>query len=141
PERSAQTFRRNRCQGISQRSTAESTTLQYLDSHKPMGGTAGEGREDIRRHVRRSETPITSFEGFETFMFANPHQGSVFIDLLRQLSSTSPSRSGQHIVLKYGDLRPDNIMVELADNKYIISGILDWQHSGFILTITSLSDA
>jgi hypothetical protein len=36
---------------------------------------------------------------------------------------------GQWLV--YGDIRPDNLMVMLADNKYIISGILDWEYSGF----------
>jgi hypothetical protein len=46
-------------------------TLHYAKG-SPVGGTAGEGHEDIRRHIRRSETPITSFEGFKTFMFANP---------------------------------------------------------------------
>jgi hypothetical protein len=47
-------------------------TLPYAKGSL-VGGTVGEGHEGIRRYVRRSETPITSFEGFETFMFANPH--------------------------------------------------------------------
>jgi hypothetical protein len=99
----------------------------------PLGGVAGEGCKDLRRHVRMSNTPIFSLEDFETFLFSSPHAGgSVFVEFLRRLSPSFAQTSGSRIVFTHGDIRPDNIMVELADNnQYMISGILDWEYSGF----------
>ncbi|KAJ5306256.1 hypothetical protein N7508_005271 [Penicillium antarcticum] len=126
----------------------EYTTLQYLDRHKPnilapkplglvqgapLGGIAGEGCQDLRRHVRMSEAPIFNLEDFETFLFSSSHPGGdVFVKFLRRLSLYFTAHSGPRIVFTHGDLRPDNVMVELADNnQYMISGILDWEYSGF----------
>lgn len=110
---------------------ADLRTLPFTEG-TPLGGVAGEGCRDLRRHVRTSETPITSLEDFETFLFSSPHPGgNVFIKFLRQLSLSFTNRSGPRIVFTHGDIRPDNIMVELADNKYMVSGILDWEYSGF----------
>lgn len=110
---------------------ADLRTLPFTEG-TPLGGVAGEGCQDLRRHVRTSETPITSLEDFETFLFTSPHPGgNVFVDFLRQLSPSPTDLSGPRVVFTHGDLRPDNIMVELADNKYRISGIIDWEYSGF----------
>lgn len=110
---------------------ADLRTLPFIEG-TPLGGVAGEGCRDLRRHVRTSETPITSLEGFETFLFSSSHPGGdVFVKFLRQMSPSFTSRSGPRIVFTHGDLRPDNIMVELANNKYMVSGILDWEYSGF----------
>lgn len=55
-----------------------------------LGGVAGEGCKDIRRHLRQSEKPIRTLSEFEEFLFSSPHPGGqVFIDLLRQLLPTS----------------------------------------------------
>lgn len=98
----------------------------------PLGGVAGEGCRDLRRHVRVSETPIFSLEDFETFLFLGPHPGgNVFIEFLRQLAPSFTNNSGPRIVFTHGDITPDNITVKLTDNKYVISGILDWEYSGF----------
>jgi hypothetical protein len=106
-------------------------TLPYTEG-TPLGGVAGEGCKDLRRHVRMSETPIIGLEDFETFLFSSPHPGgNVFVKFLRRLSSSFTNGSGPRIVFTHGDIRPDNLMVMLADNKYIISGILDWEYSGF----------
>ncbi|CAG8224377.1 unnamed protein product [Penicillium olsonii] len=107
-------------------------TLPFTEG-SPLGGVAGEGCRDLRRHVRASKTPITSLEDFETFLFSSSHPGgNVFVEFLRQLSPLSIAHSGPRIVFTHGDIRPDNIMVQLADNnKYMISGIIDWEYSGF----------
>jgi hypothetical protein len=94
-----------------------------------LGGVAGEGCKDIRRNIRRSQEPITSQKAFEDFQFSNPHFGSpIFISFLRQLS---PSPSGR-CVFTHGDVRPENITVELSDDDgYRVTGLLDWEASGF----------
>ncbi|OQD79057.1 hypothetical protein PENANT_c064G03412 [Penicillium antarcticum] len=53
----------------------------------PLGGIAGEGCQDLRRHVRMSEAPIFNLEDFETFLFSSSHPGGdVFVKFLRRLS-------------------------------------------------------
>ena len=94
-----------------------------------FGGVGGEGCKDSRRHTRISQEPIRSLAEFEDFIFSNPlFGGSVYIRLLRSMSQSHPSR----IVFSHGDLRPANIVV-LPDQQgnYSISGILDWEMSGF----------
>ena len=94
-----------------------------------FGGVGGEGCKDSRRHTRISQKPIRSLTEFEDFIFSDPlFGGSVYIRLLRSMSQSHPSRT----VFSHGDLRPANIMV-LPDQQgnYSISGILDWEMSGF----------
>ncbi|KAJ6180593.1 hypothetical protein N7519_011054 [Penicillium mononematosum] len=120
---------------------ADLRTIPYTEG-SPLGGVAGEGCKDLRRHVRMSETPITSPEDFGTFLFSSPHRGGdVFVKFLRQLSSSFTNGSGQRIVFTHGDIRPDNLMVMLADNKYIIPESLIGSIVGFIQTIMNLSGA
>ncbi|KAJ5585108.1 uncharacterized protein N7459_004908 [Penicillium hispanicum] len=97
------------------------------------GGVEGEGCKDIRRHLRRSETPITGLDDFEDFIYSSPHPGGqVFVELLHRVSPPSYEHSTPHIVFTHGDLRPDNIVVEMTENnQYSITGILDWEYSGF----------
>ncbi|KAJ6109646.1 hypothetical protein N7486_001881 [Penicillium sp. IBT 16267x] len=59
-------------------------TLPFAEG-TPLGGVAGEGCKDLRRHVRMSKTPITSLEDFETFLFSSPHAGgnvTLFLEFL-----------------------------------------------------------
>ncbi|KAJ5577926.1 uncharacterized protein N7459_006890 [Penicillium hispanicum] len=127
----------------------EYTALQYLERHKPaipaprplgsipypdgspLGGVAGEGCKDIRRHLRQSEKPIRSLSEFEDFLFSSPHPGGeVFVELLRQLYP--PQSEEVKIVFTHGDLRPDNIAVDMDDhNQWVVTGLLDWEYSGF----------
>ncbi|PGG98661.1 hypothetical protein AJ80_09498 [Polytolypa hystricis UAMH7299] len=97
----------------------------------PFGGVGGEGCKDIRRHLRRSDRPITTVSEFEDFLFTGPHPGGqIFVKFLRQLSpQDQPSSSA--IVFTHGDLRPDNIVVKKENNEWIITGLLDWEYSGF----------
>lgn len=109
---------------------ADLRTIPYTEGS--LGGVAGEGCKDLRRHVRISETPITSPEDFETVLFSSPHRGGdVIVKFLRQLPSSFTNGSGPRTIFTHGDTRPDSLMVELADNEYIIAGIIDWEYSGF----------
>lgn len=105
-------------------------SLPYVDGH-PLGGVAGEGCKDVRRHLRRSDEPIKTPAEFENFLFSSSHSGGlVFVELLRQLSPYLPSPT--NIVFTHGDLRPDNITVEMVDHgQCVITGLLDWEYSGF----------
>ncbi|KAF2277835.1 uncharacterized protein EI97DRAFT_500070 [Westerdykella ornata] len=94
----------------------------------PLGGVAGEGCQDLRRHVRRTKEPIWTTEDFDNWQFSNPHFGSpIYIETLRRLS---PPLSQKH-VLSHNDLRPANIMVKLERGQCRVTGIIDWQYSGF----------
>lgn len=94
----------------------------------PLGGVAGEGCQDLRRHVRRTRDPIWTTEDFDDWQFSNPHFGSrIYIETLRRLS---PPLSQKH-VFSHNDLRPENIIVKLEERQCHITGIIDWQYSGF----------
>ncbi|OAL43414.1 hypothetical protein IQ07DRAFT_299677 [Pyrenochaeta sp. DS3sAY3a] len=94
----------------------------------PLGGVAGEGCQDLRRHVRRTRDPIWTTEEFDNWQFSNPHFGSpIYIETLRRLS---PPLSRKH-VFSHNDLRPENIIVKLEEGQCFVAGIIDWQYSGF----------
>ena len=94
-----------------------------------LGGVGGEGCKDSRRHTRISRKSIRSIAEFEDFIFSNPHfGGSVYIKLLRSMSQSHTPR----VVFSHGDLRPANIVVlPNQQGNYSISGIIDWEMSGF----------
>lgn len=96
-----------------------------------LGGVAGEGCKDIRRHLRKSEKPIRSLVEFEDFVFSSRRTGGhVFVELLHQLYPHQLEE--MKIVFTHGDLRPDNITVDMDDcNQWVITGLLDWEYSGF----------
>lgn len=79
------------------------------ESNTPLGGVAGEGCKDLRRHVRSRKEPIWTVEEFDDWQFSNPHFGSsIYIEALRKLSPPLP----QELVLSHNDLRPENITVD-----------------------------
>ncbi|OAL32766.1 hypothetical protein AYO20_07722 [Fonsecaea nubica] len=94
-----------------------------------LGGVGGEGCKDLRRHLRRSTTPIFDVKEFENFQFSNPNYGSkIFIDFLRAFAP----QSSRQIVFTHGDLRPANVIVEVTqDRRCIVTGVIDWEDSGF----------
>ncbi|PYI24696.1 hypothetical protein BO99DRAFT_478261 [Aspergillus violaceofuscus CBS 115571] len=91
----------------------------------------GEGCKDIRRHLRRSIKPILTVDEFEDFLFNSDRPGGeVFVEVLRQLSLATQLPSPA-IVFTHGDLRPENIAVNYENNEWTISGLIDWEYSGF----------
>lgn len=105
-------------------------SIPYTDG-SALGSVAGEGCKDIRRHLRKSEKPIRSIVEFEDFMFSSHRTGGhVFVELLKQLYPHAPEE--MKVVFTHGDLRPDNITVDMDDcNKWVVTGLLDWEYSGF----------
>lgn len=105
-------------------------SIPYPDG-TALGGVAGEGCKDIRRHLRKSEKLIYSLRKFEDFLFSGRHSGGqVFVEFLRQLY---PRQSeDMEIVFTHGDLRPDNVTVDMDEqNQWVITGLLNWEYSGF----------
>jgi aminoglycoside phosphotransferase (APT) family kinase protein len=96
----------------------------------PLGGVAGEGCKDVRRHVRVSKEPLYTNDSFWEFLYGAPRgRSTVYCRFLRLL--TFPPRP-QDIVFTHGDIRPANIIVQGGeDGLYHITGIIDWESSGF----------
>ncbi|KAI9802929.1 MAG: hypothetical protein M1825_002160 [Sarcosagium campestre] len=96
----------------------------------PLGGVAGEGCKDTRRHTKISTVPCYSSSDFWKFQHSEARSGSqVYLEFLRRL--TSPIQA-QHCVFTHGDIRTENIIVQLSDDgNYRISGLIDWEMSGF----------
>lgn len=94
-----------------------------------LGAIGGGGCKDTRRHVRVSKQPIHNADGFRDFLFSNSHFGtSAYISLLQNLLV---GRS-EAIVFSHGDLRPENVIVQCNERgRYVITGIIDWEKSGF----------
>ena len=105
--------------------------LRQLKLHDgvPLGGVCGEGCKDTRRHTRICKKPTYTCVEFEDFQFSNPHFGSPeYIALLRGFSPSHMATT----VFTHGDLRPENVVVQPDQHgNYFITGILDWEMSGF----------
>lgn len=97
--------------------------------NQPLGGVAGEGCKDARRHIRQNKTPIFTVAEHYSFLFSYAHFGSeIYLNLLRSLAGDDP----EQVCLSHGDIRPDNIIVQQSeDGSYTISGLIDWEFGGF----------
>lgn len=103
--------------------------LRQTDGQR-MGSIGGEGV----KHLRNDESFkgfIDTAAAFREFEFSARNRGSTsYVTFLRSLlPATSPGS-----VFTHGDLRQDNIMVQMDGNKVDtchITGIIDWEWSGF----------
>ena len=102
--------------------------------HRPdnmaLGGVAGEGCKDTRRHTRISEMPLHASSDFWDFQYCGTAVGSeTYLEFLRRL--TSPFQT-QNCVFTHGDVRKENIIVQPTDDgECRVNGIIDWEMSGF----------
>lgn len=97
---------------------------------KDLGGVNGEGCKDARRSIRCNAQPVLSLKDFEEFVFSNPTSGSrIYIGFLKNFIPTDSH--GVKCVFTHGDLRTANIRVMKADDGWRITGIIDWEFSGF----------
>ncbi|KAK6345787.1 hypothetical protein TWF730_010130 [Orbilia blumenaviensis] len=94
----------------------------------PLGGVAGEGCKDTRRHTRISQAIYTSEEFWDFQYLIASASGKTYFDFLNRL--TKPHRANE-IVFSHGDVRDENIIVQDCDGRYIVSGLIDWEMSGF----------
>ena len=101
-----------------------------LPDGMPLGGTAGEGCKDARRHVKVKKTPINTSAQFWDFQVSDARHGTqIYLEFLRRL--TRPCRESV-CVFTHGDLRTANILVQLGDDdRWRVTGIIDWEMSGF----------
>ena len=101
----------------------------HVPDNVSLGGVCSEGCKDTRRHTRICQSPISTCSEFEDFRFSNPVFGSpTYVSLLRRVSCPQNAT----IIFSHGDLRPENIMVQGDQHgNYKITGILDWEKSGF----------
>ncbi|KAK6516477.1 hypothetical protein TWF506_006384 [Arthrobotrys conoides] len=95
----------------------------------PLGGVAGEGCKDTRRHTKISEGIYTPEELWD-FQYLNAKStGRVYFEFLDRL--TKPCLS-KEIAFTHGDVRDENIiLVEDGEGGYGVSGIIDWEMGGF----------
>ena len=95
-----------------------------------LGGVGGEGCKDARRSIRICTRAIFSNEDFWKFQYLEaPVGSSIYLTSLRKI--TQPLQASQ-CVFTHGDLRTSNIIVYAKDDGfYNVSGIIDWEMSGF----------
>ncbi|WPG98764.1 Hypothetical protein R9X50_00155800 [Acrodontium crateriforme] len=96
---------------------------------KMLGGVAGQGCKDTRRHTRTAKDLYTC-EDVWKFMYGSARcKDTIYGKFLQQ--QTFPPRD-QRIVFIHGDLRPANIIVQIsADESLKVTGLIDWEMSGF----------
>jgi hypothetical protein len=102
--------------------------IKQEDGHR-LGGLGGEGVKDYRCSEFPHPEIIDTAADFEDFQFSAPHHGSSsYVHFLRSFLS-EPARGS---VLTHGDVRQDNIMVQMEENgTCVVTGIIDWEDSGF----------
>lgn len=98
---------------------------------QPFGGIAGEGCKDGRWSSRRSKEPIHTYKQFLEWQTSEPTctASNAFLDFWKAMAEDlEPGRT----VFTHGDLHAMNIMVkEKKEGGYELSGIIDWEESGF----------
>lgn len=95
-----------------------------------MGGVGGEGVRDFHmvEHKTQHLNTISAFEDWQFSVNKLP-PNYAFTTFLRNFLPPS----NNECVFTHGDIRPANIMVKqnAADDSYTISGVVDWEISGF----------
>ncbi|KAG4430155.1 hypothetical protein IFR05_014365 [Cadophora sp. M221] len=94
-----------------------------------MGGVGGEGVKEDHRFSHSSKGIITTPEQFKDFRFSVSQAASTsWITFFRSFLP----RPKEDCVFTHGDVRLANIMVKTDDdNNFVVSGIIDWEDSGF----------
>ena len=107
-------------------------TLRTLErpSEAPLGSPVGQRLcKDVRRHERVSATSIYSEAEFNDFLLTSP--SSRVAPGFKQWPC-SMLRNDHRIMFTHSDFHPRNIMVvDGPDGNIKLSGILDWEWSGF----------
>ncbi|PYH87751.1 hypothetical protein BO71DRAFT_404391 [Aspergillus ellipticus CBS 707.79] len=102
------------------------------DAGKTLGGVCGEGAKDLRVDERGLFKDISKTKEFDELQFSARHHGSsTYVRLLRSLLEHDRSTLMEKSVFTHGDVRPDNIMVKQDGDRYTVTGIIDWEFSGF----------
>ncbi|KAJ8520296.1 hypothetical protein ONZ45_g2851 [Pleurotus djamor] len=101
-----------------------------LPEGSPLGSPVGLRLcKDVRRDERVSKSPIYSEDEFNDFLM-NPQTSRAAIGFKRWLRPML--QSDHEVVFTHADFHPRNIMVlDAPDETVQLSGILDWETSGF----------
>ena len=101
-----------------------------LPPGQKLGGVNGEGVQDFYMddHEEQQAMTISDFEDFQ-FSVSQYPPSKAWTSFLRNFLP----QPNYKVVFTHGDIPPANIMVMLdaANDKYIVSGIIDWERSGF----------
>ncbi|CAI7622101.1 unnamed protein product [Penicillium glandicola] len=105
------------------------------DEGKVVGGVCGEGAKELRVNECALFKGITTETEFSNLQFSARHHGSnTYAMLLRSFLHYDDVNLTHGLVFTHGDVRTDNIMVTKdphLDGHYIVTGIIDWEGSGF----------
>ncbi|KAI9825692.1 MAG: hypothetical protein M1832_001036 [Thelocarpon impressellum] len=107
------------------------TRLRELkqEDGRPLGGVGGErAKISAGWFDDRATQEITTAAAYDDFAFSIAHQGTpTYAKFLRNF--VTPARGS---VFSHGDVRPDNIMVEMdKEGNCLVKGIIDWGDGGF----------
>ncbi|KAM0324145.1 hypothetical protein ACHAQA_008337 [Verticillium albo-atrum] len=105
-----------------------------------LGGIGGEGVKDYHGWAGDETTEVmTTAQQFVEWQFSYSHSmATTWKEFVR--SVTPPVGPDEPIVLTHGDLWPANIMVDKdGDGKFYVTGIIDWEDSGFYPSYFELS--
>ena len=95
---------------------------------RPFGSPAGRCR-DIRMSDRYTESPVHDEAAFNRFLLISP-QSRISSGYKNWIASML--RTDHRIVFTHGDLHPRNVLVtDSPDGGVCLSGIIDWEASGF----------
>ncbi|KAJ5392218.1 hypothetical protein N7509_007708 [Penicillium cosmopolitanum] len=111
--------------------------LRALSSdQQKVGGVCGEGAKEDKLNPFGLFPDLTTPKQFSDLQFQGPAKcNKAFIDLLQSFLEKDHSVK-KGLVFSHGDLRPANIMVkkESGADHYEITGLIDWEESGFYPT-------
>ena len=110
-------------------------TLRQVNGNV-LGGVCGKGVKEPQVDECALFKGITTVAGFENLQFSARHHGSnTYAEFVRSFLNQDYSTSMHESVFTHGDVRTDNVMVkqdfESNDGRYIVTGIIDWEDSGF----------
>ncbi|EEQ28072.1 putative arabinan endo-1,5-alpha-L-arabinosidase [Microsporum canis] len=103
-------------------------TLRKDDGY-PLGGVGGEGVKEARVGNSAQEKTINTAASFVDLQFSlSEFLSKSYIQFIRTLQPPPPTGS----VFTHGDVRKDNIMVDIGDNNTCtVTAIIDWEDAGF----------
>ncbi|KAL5332705.1 hypothetical protein BJX70DRAFT_383341 [Aspergillus crustosus] len=106
------------------------------DPRAVLGGGSPRRCKDARRQLHIADGPISNEAEFNKFIASNPQRRNTsYIDMVR-----SYLKGGHEVVLTHGDLHPRNVMVSItpgdssdlrATSEVVVTGLLDWEMSGW----------
>ncbi|KAF2754647.1 phosphotransferase family protein [Pseudovirgaria hyperparasitica] len=102
-----------------------------------LGGVCGEGAKELRVNGCGLFPDITTAAQYSELQWSAPNHGSkTYAKFLRSFWDARESSLDREVVFTHGDVRTDNIMVDMkpgidGTNNVLVTAIIDWEDSGF----------